>query len=134
MVLLETAQMLPCDLCREHFMRAIRSLRLPGLETGRTPREAVRHMLWATHSASRSGGAGLIEAELTAEYGYGGDRGAVVAEVRRLMDEVAGSFRREHVLDRFRIGHLEAWVRATGNLAGLLANPEMVGGVGGRRR
>jgi len=130
-VLLETAQMLPCDLCREHFIGAIRSLRLPGPETGKSPREAVRHMLWGTHAAR---GGTLPEEGLTAEYGYGGDRGAVVSEVRRLVDEVGGAFRREHVLDRFRTGHLEAWVRAVGQLAGLLANPEMIGSVGRRRR
>ncbi len=128
-VLLETAQMLPCDVCREHFLEAIRGLRLPGPETGRTPREAVRHMLWATHAAR---GGALPETALGAEYGYSGDRGAVVAEIRRLVDEVAGSFRRENVLDRFRVGHLEAWVRAVLALTGLVANPEIVGGV--RRR
>lgn len=123
--------MLPCDMCREHFMVAIRGLRLPGPETGRAPRDALRHMLWATHAASRSGVA-LPEAGLTTEYGYGGDRGAVVTEVRRLVDEVAGAFRAGNVLDRFRTGHLEAWVRAINGLAALLANPELVGGM--RRR
>lgn len=130
-VLMDTAQMLPCDMCREHFIGAIRGLRMPGPETGRTPREAIRHMLWSTHAASQ-GGTTLPESELTAAYGYGGDRGAVVTEVRRLVDEVAVSFRAGHVLDRFRVGHLEAWTRAVGSLAGLLANPELIGGV--RRR
>lgn len=124
-VLSETAQMLPCDLCRTHFLGAIRGLRLPGPETGRAPRDAVRHMLWATHASSRDGVC-LPEAGLSEEYGYGGVRGAVVAEVRRLLDEVVGAFRAVNVLDRFRVGHLEAWVRAVGSLTGLLAIPEMV--------
>jgi hypothetical protein len=58
----------------------------------------------------------------------------VVAEVRRLLDEVAGAFRAENVLDRFRVGHLEAWVRAVGSLTGLLAIPEIVSTGQMRRR
>jgi hypothetical protein len=126
-VLQETVQMLPCDMCREHFGVAVRGLHLPLPMPGstRTPREAVRRMLWQTHSAT---GGVLPEEELAAVYGYGGDRGAVVAEVRRLLNEVAGAFRAENVLDRFRVGHLEAWVRAVTRLADLLLHPQLVGG------
>jgi hypothetical protein len=116
--------MLPCDMCREHFGAAVRALHLPVPFPGsiRTPREAVRRMLWQTHAGT---GGTLPESDLSATYGYGGDRGAVVAEVRRLLSEVAGAFRAENVLDRFRVGHLEAWVRAVTRLANHLFYPEI---------
>lgn len=129
-VLQETAAMLPCDVCREHFTMAVRGLRMPG-PGGGAPRLALRRMLWSTH---RGVGGELPESELTAFYGYGGDRGAVVAEVRRLVVEVVGAFRAGNVLDRFRVGHLAAWESAVGRLAGLLAVPEMVMVSSGRRR
>jgi hypothetical protein len=120
-VLQETANMLPCDMCRAHFQETIRVLRIPGPTAIQTPRDAVRHMLWANH-ASRGGA--LPETELSAEYGYGGDRGAIVTEVRRLVDEVCASFRLSNVLDRFRFPYLEPWARAVRQLAALLAVPE----------
>ena len=128
-VLSETAQMLPCEMCRTHFLAASNGVRLSVV--GRAPREGLRHMLWATHAST---GGGLPEAQLGGVYGYGGDRGAVVAEARRLVAEVAGRFRAEGVLDRFRVGHLEAWVRAVGVLSGLLSVPEMPSSGSGRRR
>ena len=122
-VLLETAQMLPCDVCREHFTVAGRGVRIV---TGVAPRAVLRHMLWATHAATRgdSGESGnLPEPELSAVYGYGGDRGAVVTEIRRLVTEVCGTFRSANVLDRFRVGHLAAWEHAVGRLVSLLSTP-----------
>jgi hypothetical protein len=130
-VLQETTQMLPCDMCREHFQVAVRGLRIPGPAGSQTPRDAVRRMLWATHAGT---GGGLPEAGLSAEYGYGGDRGAVVTEVRRLVEEICSLFRAGNVLDRFRAVHLEPWARAVRQLAALLATPEIVAVVGGRRR
>jgi hypothetical protein len=128
-VLTETAQMLPCEMCRTHFLAASRALHLPVV--GRSPREGLRHMLWATHAGT---GGGLPESALGEVYSYGGDRGAVVGEVRRLVAEVAGRFRAEGVLDRFRVGHLEAWVRAVGVLSGLLAIPGAPSGTRGSGR
>jgi hypothetical protein len=120
-VLQETANMLPCDVCRAHFQEAIRNLRLPGPTAPLPPRSAVRHMLWFQHAST---GGALPETDLTAEYGYGGDRGSVVTEVQRLVGEVSTAFREGHVLDRFRMPHLEPWARAVRQLANLLAVPE----------
>lgn len=128
-VLLLTAQMLPCDVCRGHFTVAGRGVRIV---TGVAPRAVLRHMLWATHASSREGGSlDFPESELSAVYSYGGDRAAVIAEVRRLVTEVCSTFRSANVLDRFRVGHLADWERAVERLVGLLAVPEMT--VSGRR-
>lgn len=128
-ILQETAAILPCDVCREHFTVAVRGLRLPSL--GTAPRSALRRMLWSTH---RGVGGDLPENELSSLYGYGGDRSAVVAEVRRLVAEVVGAFRTDNVLDRFRVGHLSTWEGAIMRLAGLLSVPELVAAPTGRRR
>ena len=111
-VIQETAAILPCDMCREHFVAAMRSERITA--------GSVRHMLWSAHTGSRQAEhaeGNLPESELSAVYGYGGDRGSVAAEVGRLVTEIVDAFRSQHVLDRFRIGHLVDWERAVRRLA-----------------
>lgn len=120
-VIQETAAILPCDMCREHFVAAMRSERLTA--------GSVRHMLWAAHAGSRLDdmvGVVLPESELSAVYGYGGDRSAVFGEVGRLLTEVVDAFRSQNVLDRFRIGHLVDWERVVRRLARELLLPVSV--------
>jgi hypothetical protein len=107
-----TELVLPCEMCRRHFQAAVRGFRL---QSG----APLRHMLWATHAASRAGGDNLPEAELSAVYGYGGDRGAVVTEVLRLVAEVVGAFRGA----RLQLAFLAEWERVAGRLARSLLLP-----------
>jgi hypothetical protein len=107
-----TTLVLPCEMCRGHFQEAVRGFRL---QSG----APLRHMLWATHAASRAGD-NLPEAELSAVYGYGGNRSAVVAEVLRLVAEVVGAFRGA----RLQLAFLADWERVAGRLArSLLLSP-----------
>lgn len=134
-VLQHTIRILPCEICRSHFSSALRSLRMPSIGSGKNPRENLRDFLWKTHTNSKQlatdrekdtneneneNEINFLKESLTEEYGYGGDRSLVVAEVHRLITEIVTEFRRESVLDRFQIGFLEEWNRSVTHLANLL--------------
>lgn len=114
-----TASMLPCALCRGHFQGHIRRILLP---VGRIPRETLRHHLWAAHAATRPAG-GLAEADLSSEYGCGGDRAEVLRVVRSLTEEVFTVLRDGGVYNRLNVGKLVDWHRAIQALAVLLQTP-----------
>lgn len=119
-VLRETAEMLPCAVCRTHFLENMRHIRF---EAGRAPRAELRRWLWSVHAGT--GGALPFE-DLSAEYGHGGDRYAAAAAAIALIEEVFRGLRDGRVLDRFMVGHLIEWHRGALLLARLLQTPELI--------
>ena len=119
-VLRETANMLPCTVCRAHFHEHIRGLHL---SVGRAPREELRRWLWNVH---RETGGALPFEDLSGEYGQGGNREAVFQTAAALIGEIYTGFRDNHVLDRFTVGHLASWHRGALTLARLLQAPEQL--------
>jgi hypothetical protein len=99
-----TVDILPCEICREHFGAAVTRMRVPS---------GLRHGLWAAHAAT---GGGLPEADLGSVYGGSG----VLDGVAGIVAEVVREFRGANVLDRFRIGHLVSWERAALELVRVL--------------
>ncbi len=125
-VLQHTIRVLPCEICRTHFSSAIRSLRMPPIGSGKNPRENLREFLWKTHTNSKQlttdeeNENNFMKESLTEEYGYGGNRSLIIAEVRRLITEIVTEFRKDSVLDRFQTGYLEEWNHSISQLANLL--------------
>jgi hypothetical protein len=122
-----TAEMLPCAMCRNHFHSHIRGLSLP---VGRIPRDTLRHLFWVAHAGT---GGILPEAELSTEYGCGGNRTEVLRIATGLIEEVFTGLRDGGVYDRFTAGRITTWHRAITALATLLQTPLPEAPARGRR-
>lgn len=112
-----TADVLPCAMCRTHFHAHIRRMYF---RLGQNPRDHLRHNLWVAHAGA---GGVLSEADLSAEYGCGGDRGAVLRVAEELIEEVFTGLRNARVFDRFVAGRLVDWRQAMRALVALLQTP-----------
>lgn len=123
-VLQLTADILPCAICRQHFhshrgrLNYIR--RIPDAEV----RTMMRRFLWEVHRDLRAnvGKESLTEDQLTEVYGTDG-RDAALQRVRVGLQEIIGTFGREHVLDRFQAAALKPWERAVQHLIHTLLLP-----------
>jgi hypothetical protein len=120
-VLRATAEILPCDLCKNHMRIANGTIGLVQSRTAAEMQTLIRHYLWSLHQASAT--VGISEEDLTGF--YGGDRTAILQSVRAGVREVDQAFRRLRVLDRFHEGGLQAWVHAVDHLSRILWTLEL---------
>ena len=120
-VLRATAEILPCDLCKNHMRTANGTIGLVQSRTAAEMRTLLRHYLWSLHQQSTT--VGISEEDLTGF--YGGDRTTILQSVRVGVREVDQAFRRLHVLDRFHEGGLQAWVHAVDHLSRILWTVEL---------
>jgi hypothetical protein len=120
-VLRTTAEILPCDLCKNHMRTANGTIGLVQSRTAAEMRTLLRHYLWSLHQGSAT--VGISEEDLTGF--YGGDRTTILQSVRVGVREVDQAFRRLHVLDRFHEGGLQAWVHAVDHLSRILWTLEL---------
>ena len=120
-VLRATAEILPCDLCKNHMRTANGTIGLAQSRTAAEMQTLMRHYLWSLHQASAT--VGISEEDLSGF--YGGDRTTILQSVRVGVREVDQAFRRLHVLDRFHEGGLQAWVHAVDHLSRILWTLEL---------
>jgi hypothetical protein len=136
-----TADMLPCAVCRAHFVEGTRSI---SLRVGLNPRITLRHQLWSLHAST---GGSLSEEGLSAEYDCSGNRNEVLRIANSLIEEVITTLRDGGVYDRFTVGRLVIWQRAMHALMALVQTPapnmsslvtsgrrRLTNGTGNRRR
>jgi hypothetical protein len=115
-VLLTTADMIPCDLCRAHFRSHVGRMSFP---VGSTMYPWLRDRLWAIH---RDTGGGLPQEELAAL--YGGTRATVVERVLPIIEEVVRGLQGSPAMNATRRAALGAWNRATHALIAIVRNDQ----------
>jgi hypothetical protein len=129
-VLLATANILPCALCKAHLQTSLGHLSLAQPRPATVMRGLLRHFLWTLHQSSAT--VGISEESLTGL--YGGTRATVLQSVRQEAQVIDETFRRLHILDRHHEGGLRVWVQAIHHLTRLLLVLEPPPLVGRRRR
>jgi hypothetical protein len=117
LVLLSTADMIPCSLCRTHFRTHVSSMQFP---VGQTMFPYLRDRLWSIHA----GIGGTLPAEQLAEV-YGGTRAAVIERVLPVIAEIIGRLGPSAAMDGPRRAALGLWNRATHALIAILRNDQI---------
>jgi hypothetical protein len=125
-VLLTTADMIPCALCRSHFRTHVSGMRFP---IGQTMFPYLRDKLWAIHAET----GGNLPAEQLATL-YGGTRAEVIERVLPVISEIVGGLGPTSAMDGPRRAALGAWNRAVYALIALLRNDQVDVSSGRRRR
>ena len=125
-VLLATADMIPCAVCRAHFRTHVSGMRFP---VGQTMFPYLRGRLWSIHAET---GGGLPAEKL--EEVYGGTRAAVIERVSPVVSEIVVGLGASAAMDGPRRAALGAWNRGVHALIALLRNDQMEPTAGRRRR
>lgn len=125
-VLLATADMIPCPVCRSHFRAHVAGMRFP---VGQTMFPYLRDRLWSIHA----GIGGDFPAEKLAEV-YGGTRAAVVERVLPVISEIVSGLGASVAMDGPRRAALGAWNRGVHALIALLRNDQIDPATSRRRR
>lgn len=118
-VLLLTAEVLPCAVCRGHFRAHVRSMSFP---IGVSNHATLRRSLWTAHAGTLVSADPFPEERLATE--YGGTREEIITRVTHLLSEVVTAFHDGHVLDQVHAANLNPWHRAMGQLIALLRYPQ----------
>jgi hypothetical protein len=119
--LLLTAEVVPCQLCREHFLTHVRRMVFP---IGVSNYATLRRALWTIHAGTVVAAEPFPEERLSTEYGAGGNREEVIVRVTQLLSEVVTAFQTYGVLDRLHSVSLSAWNRGMRQLINLLRYPQ----------
>jgi hypothetical protein len=122
-VLLATADMIPCAVCRSHFRTHVSGMRFP---VGQSMFPYLRDRLWSIHAETGGG----LPAEKLSEV-YGGTRAAVVERVLPVVSEIVAGL---GFMEGPRRAALGTWNRGVHALIALLRNEQMEPAAGRRRR
>jgi hypothetical protein len=121
-ILRRTADILPCEACRNHFHQRIPLFRTSTFLSSEEVRERIREFLWSAHQDvnGRLGKEGIPKETLAAVY----TQDSIHHRIMSGVDELVQRFSSDNVLDRFHANMPILWKRDIQTLLHLFTTPE----------